>query len=211
MDLRHPLGVVTTSVDGDVLRVLALADAEFTASRVHELVGEHSLAGVRNSLERLSVQGIVLRRGAGQAYLYQLNREHLAAAAIGELARLRERLIERLVGELKTWQVPALYCSLFGSVVRGDMSTESDIDILVIRSKRVLGDNELWGAQLYELGRKIKTWTGNSADVLEYGEEELHGEAMHDPVIVRALQEGIVLCGESSTWKLRSTKKLMTT
>jgi len=209
MDLSHPLGVVTTSVDGDVLRVLALADAEFTASQVHELVGEHSLAGVRNSLERLSVQGIVLRRGAGKAYLYQLNREHLAASSIGELARLRERFIERLVVELKTWQVAPLYSSLFGSAARGEMSTESDIDILVIRPAHVVSDNEYWSSQLYVLSRKIKAWTGNGADVLEYGEEELRGSVKRDPVIVRALQEGIVLWGDSSSWKTK--KKLVKT
>lgn len=46
------------TVDGDVLAVLARADAAFTAPRVQELIGQHSVPGVPKVLNRLAGQGI---------------------------------------------------------------------------------------------------------------------------------------------------------
>lgn len=96
MDLKHPFAVVTPTVDGDVLAVLAGAEAAFTGREVHRLVGQYSEAGVRKVLGRLVEQGIVLVERAGPSYLYRLNRDHLAAPQIIALAGLRAELLGRL-------------------------------------------------------------------------------------------------------------------
>lgn len=52
-------------------------------------------------MQRLGDQGILLRRRAGNAVLYRLNREHLAAWAIIALASQKAELIERLRDTLR--------------------------------------------------------------------------------------------------------------
>src|SRR5512142_2569560 len=95
VELSHTLRVVTSALDGDVLGVLARADAAFTGREIARLVGA-SKEGTRHVLARLVEQGIVRREPAGAAQMYRLNRDHLAAPAIIELAGLREELLQRL-------------------------------------------------------------------------------------------------------------------
>jgi len=204
MELSHPLRVVTPTLDGDILRILAQAETEFTPPEVHRLIGEHSVAGIRKGLERLVVQGIVLERGAGRASLYQLNRSHLAAQAVIELARMKDELISRLRRELTDWSILSSYAALFGSAARNDMRSDSDIDLLLIRPKDVEVDDEIWAEQLYQLSEQVHNWTGNSANVLELSEDEIaEGVQDEDPVLVAINKEGIRVHGPSSYLRRR--------
>ncbi|MCX6431393.1 MAG: hypothetical protein NTX29_00930 [Actinobacteria bacterium] len=72
MELSRPLSVITPTLDGDVLRVLALADADFTSGDIHRVLDGPSIRGIHNTLGRLTEQGIVSRRPAGRANLYRL-------------------------------------------------------------------------------------------------------------------------------------------
>jgi predicted nucleotidyltransferase len=206
MELAHPFRVVTPTVDGDVLRVLALADASFTASQVQKLIGDRSVAGVRNCLERLHTQGMVLRSSAGKSYLFRLNREHLAAPAVGELARLKERLINSLKELVSSWQVTCAYSALFGSAARGDMRVSSDIDLFVVRRAEVSADDEVWTNQLMELSRRVHAWTGNDANVLEYGWDELQRSDSNDPILNSIAREGVFLVGDARYRKLLASR-----
>ena len=200
MDLGHPLQVVTSGVDGDVLRVLAGATTDFTVSEIHGLIGEHSSAGVRKSLERLCAQGIVLRRDAGNTFLFQLNREHLGANAIVVLAHLKEQLLERLLTVLDTWKLPCAHAALFGSAARGDMKVSSDIDLFIIRRSEVGQEDPTWVTQVFELGKAVFSWTGNDVNVLEFSEEEFRQGINQDPVLAEIFREGIVLVRHPDFW-----------
>ncbi len=115
MLLQAPLAVVTPTIDGDVLAVLARAEASFTPPQVQAIVGRHSTEGVRKALKRLVAQGIVDADRVGNAVNYRLNREHLAAPAIIELANLRTTLLDRVAEHVDAWPVPARLVMLFGS------------------------------------------------------------------------------------------------
>jgi predicted nucleotidyltransferase len=204
MELSHPLRVVTPTLDGDILRILAQAKTEFTPPEIHRLIGEHSVAGIRKGLDRLVVQGIVLERGAGRASLYRLNRSHLAAQAVIELARMKEELISRLRGELTDWSISSSYAALFGSAARNDMRADSDIDLLVIRPKDVEVDDEVWAEQIHQLSEQVHSWTGNSTNVLELNEDEIVQAVQdEDPVLVAINKEGIRIHGPSSYLRRR--------
>jgi len=199
MELNRPLRVVTSTLDGDVLRILASAETEFTPPEVHRLVGAHSVAGIRKGLERLVGQGIVLQRGAGKGSLYQLNRDHLAAGAVIELSRMKEELLVRMRKELGEWEIRSAYAAVFGSAARNDMRPDSDIDLLVVRPRDVEADDDVWSEQLYEIANTVHRWTGNSTNVLELGETEvLEAAGNGDPVLVAISEEGIRIQGPSS-------------
>ena len=119
MDFAHPLRVVTPTLVGDVLAVLARSDEEFSGRRIHRLLGHSSEPGVRKAAERLVDQSIVLRRQAWRANLYRLNRSHLAAPHIEALATLRLYLFPVFKGHSRL-EVAASFVLLFGSVARGE-------------------------------------------------------------------------------------------
>jgi hypothetical protein len=173
VQLGHPLQVITPTVDGDVLMVLAGAEAAFTAPQVHRLIGEHSESGIRKSLKRLEEQGIVRATRAGQAWLYELNREHLAAPQVVALAGLRSALASRIGEVMASWSTPPKYAALFGSAATGGMRTDSDIDLLVVRPDAVDPDDEGWRSDLDELAAAVAAWTGNDAQILQYSASEV--------------------------------------
>lgn len=153
--------------------VLAGAEAAFTAPQVHRLARDHSESGIRKSLKRLEAQGTVRATRAGQAWLYELNREHLAAPHVVALAGLRGALVDRIGEAMASWSTPPDYAALFGSAATGGMRTDSDIDLLVVRVDSVDLDDETWRVQLDELASDVAAWTGNDAQILEYSAAEV--------------------------------------
>ena len=203
MDLGHPLAVVTPTVDGDVLRVLAQAHAAFTPGQVAKLVDEHSLEGVRHVLVRLAGQGIVTRQAAGRAYLYQLNRDHLAAGPIVALANLRGELLDRLAGLVKEWASRPLYGALFGSSARSDMRLDSDLDVFLVHEDDV--DENTWSRQVDDLATLATRWTGNDARVIAYSDSEVRRLGDGEPLLVNVRDEGLPFVGDPS-WLRRAVR-----
>src|SRR5271167_5116460 len=194
MGWQRSLVVVTPTLDGDVLAALARADLELTGRELARHIGRGSPEGVRRAADRLVGQGVVLRRAAGGAYLYRLNREHLAAPPIEGLASLREQLIERLREQIAAWQQRPKIALLFGSVARGEASADSDLDLLIVRERTCDPDGQQWREQLLELERSATAWTGNDARVIEYAEQEIES-APAEPLLEQALVDGIELFG----------------
>jgi predicted nucleotidyltransferase len=198
MDFARPLQTIGPSLDGDVLAVLARADAELTGRELHRLIGHSSETGVRRAADRLVLQGIVLRRPAGHSHLYRLNRDHLAAPWVEGLAGLREQALERLRERIDSWKQPPLVAVLFGSGARGEAHPASDLDLFVVRRAGVDPDTDPWNAQLVELERDATAWTGNDARVVEFAEEEIGGETL-EPVVEDVMREGLELYGSLRT------------
>jgi len=199
MQLDQPLQVVTPTVDGAVLAVLARADATFTGRGVHRLIGRYSAEGVRRALDRLVGQGIVEATAAGPSKLYRLNRAHLAAPYVVSLASLREEFIDRLRGRLGEWAIKPAYAALFGSAVVGRMRPESDVDVLVIRPGNVAPDDATWNDQVRQLTDEASGWTGNDLRVLEMSEEAVTlTPVTADHVLGDVRDHGIRLSGPAS-------------
>jgi hypothetical protein len=194
MDFARSLSVVTPTLDGDVLAALARGEQEFSGRELARHIGRGSPEGIRRAADRLVTEGIVLRRAAGSANLYRLNRSHLAAPWVEGLAGLRAELIERLRDLLADWEEPPRVAVLFGSVARGSATASSDLDVLVIRGQDCDPDSDPWRTQLLDMSQLATAWTGNDTRVLEYGEAELDATRI-DSVLEAALRDGIELFG----------------
>jgi len=166
MDFRRPLQVVTPTLDGDVLSALARAETEMTGLELQRVIGHGSDQGIRNAADRLARQGVVLRRAAGNANLYQLNRDHVAASWIEGLASLPAQLLGRLREAISRWKQPPTLVVLFGSVARGEATAESDLDLLVVRPADVGPEDPTWQEQISQLQAHASAWTGNDTRVL---------------------------------------------
>jgi predicted nucleotidyltransferase len=194
MDFRRPFTVVTPTLDGDVLSALAGADVEFSGRELARRAGHGSTEGIRRAADRLAMEGVVLRRVAGGAHLYRLNRDHIAARWIEGLATLPEQLTERLRIAIAGWDEAASLAFLFGSVARRQATSGSDLDILIVRRRDCDPDSETWRSQLVHLQQVATALSGNDTRVLEIGEDELGGGRI-DPVLDEVVREGIELHG----------------
>lgn len=198
MQLQHPLRSVTPTIDGDVLRVLARADSWFAASRLRALAGTGSPEGIRKVLKRLVDQGVVDTQRAGKAFLYRLNREHLAAPAIIELAHLDDTFRDRTREAIEQFQVKPVYAFLFGSAARGMMREDSDIDIVLVRDEITV---DRWESDVQTLRDKIHRWTGNDPRVIVYDRNDILGARDDEPVLESIATEGVALVGSASRYR----------
>ena len=202
MDFARPAKLLGPSLDGELLLVLASADAEFTGRQLAEALARSTHTGVLGALDRLVAQGIVLSRRAGRAKLYSLNREHLAAPWIEGLAGLRQQLFERMREQIATWVIQPIVAAVFGSVARGAADLESDIDVFLVRPK--CPDLDAWDTQVARLTADINRWTGNDARALEFDEDEIRGPT--EPLFSDVLEQGIEVGGS-----LKALRRLIRT
>lgn len=190
MDFRNPLAVVTPTLDGPVLTALAIADTSFTVGQLTRML-PFSDEGIRRVLKRLVEQGVVRSEVHGPVNAYELNRAHLAAQPILELARMSSRLIHLIDREVHEWQITPTYAAVFGSAARGSASEGSDIDLFVVKPYVELP--AIWERQIAVLEERVTAWTGNDARVLEM---EAHEVTKAQPVIQDIIREGLTVFGE---------------
>ena len=202
MRLQSPFGVVTATLDGDVLSVLAGAEDWFTVQRIQRIVRDRSAEGIRKTLHRLVREGIVDEQQAGRASLYRLNRDHLAAGPIIEIANLRGTFIDKLRSEMQSWPLPPTFAALFGSAATGTMTERSDIDLfLLLPSNAEEMAEEQGSALLDDLVNRSSRWTGSDVRPLTFTQAEAEGAAGDEPVLQFIADEGIPIVGDKSTFR----------
>jgi predicted nucleotidyltransferase len=207
MDLSQPWAPIRTSIDMEVLRVLRGTSLALTGREVARLVRTGSQPAVNASLRRLSEEGLVRADEAGRAYLYTLNREHLAAPAVELLADVRTELERRLRAEIADWRIEPVHVSIFGSAARGDGDTQSDIDNFVVRPRGVSDDDPGWQEQLERLSGRVLAWTGNHvglADVSEADTRRLRRE--RPPIVDELSRDAITIVGPEAAELFRGRR-----
>lgn len=200
MDVAHPYMAICPALDSEVLNVLAGTSRPITGREVARLMGRSSHSGVLVVLNRLAEHGLVDRQEAGRAFLFTLNREHLAAPAVVVLAGMRTELLDRLRQAIAAWEVTPVHASLFGSMARGEGDAQSDIDLFIVRPYDVAEEDTRWRGQIDILARQVQRWTGNHAGIAELAEAEIKRLRKSEPPIVDELRSNaIALSGPEVT------------
>ncbi|MEV0355948.1 nucleotidyltransferase domain-containing protein [Nocardia sp. NPDC050697] len=194
MLLNKPFATVTPTLDGDVLAVLASAEATFTISGIQRILTTASGEGIRKVLNRLIAQGVLLHDKVGRTHTYQLNIEHLAAEPIIALARLNSTFLSRLEQHLDEWGTTLRYAAVFGSAATGRMRLGSDIDLFLVRGTD--SDDDVWEQRVTELARLVTAWTGNDGRIVEYAEDEFRAAAAAgEPLFDDVSKQGLTVAG----------------
>ncbi len=188
MDVSRPYAAVSPTLDGEVLSILAGTTRPLTGREVARLTGRTSHRGVADVLNRLIEHGLVKRQEAGRAFLFTLNREHLATPAVESLANMRVELLRRIHNLVDAWEAEAVSVSIFGSMARGDGATQSDIDLFVLRPDTIPEDDLRWRKQLDDLAERVERWTGNRASIAETAVGEIELLLDEDRPIVKELR-----------------------
>ncbi len=203
MDVSKPFTAISSSVDADVLVVLAGSTKPRSGRELARRAGR-SNTGVQHVLDRLVEHGLVNREEVGRTFLYELNRDHLLAPTVEQMAGARAELIRRLRKVIGVWEPPPVHASLFGSAARGDGDTSSDIDLLIVRPADLDPEDATWRDQLDELADSVRRWTGNNAGIAEVSEGELPRLRKDRPPVVEEVSEDAVdLAGEDTRQLLR--------
>lgn len=90
-------------------------------------------------LQELYAEGILSMRHIGNAYLYNLRKDHyLVEKVIKPFFEVESHLIKDLVAEIKKIKTTDIISiGLFGSIPKGKEKPHSDIDILVLINKNI--------------------------------------------------------------------------
>ncbi|MEI6793497.1 MAG: nucleotidyltransferase domain-containing protein [Actinomycetes bacterium] len=197
MDVSRPYSAVTSSVEASVLIALARIEEPITGRRVAAIVDRGSQSAVNTALGKLADQGIVRRQESASAYLYEINRDHLAFGAVSALASMRSELISRLKERLREWGesgVGPRFACMFGSAARGDGDIDSDVDIFLLRPSAVADDDDAWVHATEDLRLYIENLTGNSANLIEVSEIDLCS-VLEKPLGKEIIRDQVLLFG----------------
>jgi predicted nucleotidyltransferase len=195
MDVAHPYKAVCPTLDGDVLQVLVGTELGLTGREVAAMTGRRSHKGVLDSLHRLTTHGLVKRVPLNRAYLFTLNRDHIAAEAVELLMALRGKLFGLIEQGIRGWEISPVHASVFGSTARGDGGLDSDIDMLIVHPPGMSGDQR-WQAQVDALRDQIEAWTGNRANIVERSEAQLAELVRQQrPILAELRSDAIVVAG----------------
>jgi len=202
MNVARPYSSIATTLEGDVLVVLARVSEPLTGRQVAGLVAPHgSQPAVNSALDRLTRQGLVLRQRAGRANLHTINRQHLGYAAVEALESIRARLISQLRTSFSDWpnrkaKRAPLHGSLFGSTARADGDDGSDIDLFLVRPDAVAADDADWTERIASICRSLESWTGNQVNLVELPLSSLSSSRSSNRAVLEEIErDQILLCG----------------
>ncbi|EAR24542.1 hypothetical protein A20C1_12962 [marine actinobacterium PHSC20C1] len=202
MRLQNPFSAIsTTGIDSQVLTVLVRSEQYLTIREIHQLLPEQgSHQGVRLSAGRLVEQGMLLQRLTGRGYAFAFNGDHLLAAAVRQIAHAKSELISRMSHAISEWQIQPIAATLFGSAARNEMSTDSDIDVLIVVPDGVTDDvvEEL----VSDFAAHVTLWTGNDLRPLIYRDSDVRPAPIFESIIA----DGIAITGDHSWLRKRLRK-----
>lgn len=191
MDLARPYTALGSDLTNEVLVTLARTTRPLSGREVARITGR-SDKRVREILHELAAHGLANVQEAPPALLYTLNRDHVAAPVVEQLANLRRELERRVREAVEGWEVRPIHASVFGSAARGDGDTESDIDLFIVRPDQVAEDDPRWRHQLETLAADVRRWSGNRAGISEVSQRELGRLRREQPPIVADLRSDAV-------------------
>ncbi|MDO7883475.1 nucleotidyltransferase domain-containing protein [Salinibacterium soli] len=186
MELSRVGADLLGQTEAALLSALARLSDPVTGRRLAALAGQASPATVHRLLSKFERAGLVLVQKHPHAHLYRLNREHLYWQPIEDIlaapAQLEQAIVERVHEELGD----RARVALFGSVARGEATSQSDVDVLVVPPGDVSVERREVAARGIE--DLILAMTGNPGQVVHLNDDEIAELDRHHSPLVRSIR-----------------------
>lgn len=195
MDFVRPVRAVIPGVQGRILAVLAETSGELNLRTIARLSGV-SLAQASRVLPLLAELGMVERREAPPSALFRFVKDNVASRAVLALADARRTVLDEL-GRAAAEVAPAPVSVIaFGSLARGEADSQSDVDLVVVRSAEIDEDDDAWVVGMERWRERARRLTGNRVEVVTVSEEDI-GRLLRGrrPLWRDVAREGIVVFG----------------
>lgn len=194
MDYSCPLSSVVPGSRGRVLAALASSPGLKTATSLSHAcgVGRRHVDRVVRQLEDI---GVVRADRSARPLRVCLDDDSPVVALIRRIHELRSDVLELLSSSLKADPMSGLRSAVvFGSFARGDCDSDSDIDVLLVRSDD--SDWEAWDSSTFYWAWRMSDSVGCEVSVISRTESEAV-ESMKSPRAVWAgiARDGIPLYG----------------
>lgn len=172
MDFTAPLQALVPGATGQILGVLIETSTPLSGRAIAALANV-SPAQAGRTLHRLAELGVVEANPAPPAVLYALVPDHLVVEPLRALSGVQAGFVRRL-GEAVAALDPAPVCvGAFGSFARRQATASSDLDLLVVRPKAVVEDDDEWSTVLEQIRTTGTRLSGNPVEILEVGQGEV--------------------------------------
>jgi len=148
-------------------------------------------------IRRLVELGVVERRDVPPASLVRMAPDNVAAQAVLAIAGLRRTALDRLTALAADIQPAPASLVVFGSFVRGEADSASDLDVIAVRPPGLPSDDDGWTDSLGSWADRATRVVGNPVNLVEATSEELPALLRREgpPVWRDAATEGVVLIG----------------
>ncbi|WP_166999525.1 nucleotidyltransferase domain-containing protein [Paramicrobacterium fandaimingii] len=193
MDLDLPLADILGANGARILRRLGLVGTPLSMRRIAELTSV-PIASASRELARFQRIGLVTRNDSGGASLWTLNRDHAFWGPLQDILATPQRIEQAIRSISSEMLTDNTTVALYGSFVRGEGTSESDIDVLVIWGTRSAEDER--EMILTTIRDRISTLTGNSVDIIAFDPADIHDlvEA-NDPLVNSWLADARTVAG----------------
>jgi predicted nucleotidyltransferase len=101
-------------------------------------------------------------------------------------ARLRAEFLDRIRDQIKHWNIAPASAAIVGSAAHADGSTDSDVDVSLVRPDALEEDNSEWRRQVSELSAATSRWSGNPASLIEVSAVEAGGLSERQATLPRS-------------------------
>jgi predicted nucleotidyltransferase len=175
VDFSHSVAALIPGVQGKLLESIAGLGRSVT-SRQAASIAQVSENQASKILRELAALGILVRTDAGNAALYELSGTNLAANLIRQICNLRQQLFESMRTQCAEMikLKPGVWIAVFGSTARGDSTSSSDIDVLIVRPDPIGPDyRDVWDRMIFDFSETVSSLAGNAVNPVEYWRSEV--------------------------------------
>ena len=136
MNIKKPLDVFESPVVVSTLRQMVKLNKAYTGREMAKMINVSNKTASTH-LENLWKQDVLAKDVAGKSYSYRLNKDNvIVSRLILEMILLERKFFNEIIREVvNTFKARAKRIILFGSYARDEQTTESDLDICVIRGR----------------------------------------------------------------------------
>ncbi|MBU6244121.1 MAG: nucleotidyltransferase domain-containing protein [Actinomycetales bacterium] len=183
---------------GRVLTALVRSPRPLSLRELARRAGSSSPGSVKRVLTSLMEEGLV-RYGlvSKGSTFFEVNHEHLLVKHLVDIDHGKDTVIDEVRAHVATWPRDPRAVVLFGSVARGEDTSASDVDVLVVwQSEQAPSDD--WDADTLKLIETIYNQTGNSLNLLVFTASEWEAAVeRREPVVGDVARDGVCLVGSA--------------